>query len=133
MERSVRICVGFGPPVRRESMVGGRGGALGPDLTLLADRLPRVAMLSAFEGANYIVMRPAYAAHPVTKQEALHLAGFFEQRAATLVADDAGAWVAPVGGALALLALLLIGTTMSNRGPAGIRARLVRDAQREAP
>ncbi|PKN57360.1 MAG: hypothetical protein CVU56_11195, partial [Deltaproteobacteria bacterium HGW-Deltaproteobacteria-14] len=113
--------------------VGDRGGALGPDLTLLKDRLPRVAMLSAFEGANYVVMRPAYAGHPVTKQEAIHLAGFFEERAPAAVTGDEGGWVAPVGAALALLALLLIRITMSNRGPAGIRARLVRDAQREAP
>lgn len=122
-----------GLPCAACHQVGDRGGALGPDLTLLKDRLPRVAMLSAFEGANYIIMRPAYAGHPVTKQEAIHLAGFFEERAPAAVTGDEGGWVAPVGAALALLALLLIRITVSNRGPAGIRARLVRDAQREAP
>ncbi|TNF37548.1 MAG: hypothetical protein EP329_02855 [Deltaproteobacteria bacterium] len=113
--------------------VGARGGALGPDLTQLKERLPRVAMLSAFEGANYPVMRPAYAARPVTKQEAIHLASFFEERAASTPAGEEAGWVVPLGALLALLAVVLIRIALPNRGPAGVRARLVRDAQREAP
>jgi len=113
--------------------VGARGGALGPDLTQLKERLPRVAMLSAFEGANYPVMRPAYAARPVTKQEALHLASFFEERAPSALPGEEAGWVVPLGALLALLAVVLIRIALPNRGPAGVRARLVRDAQREAP
>ena len=115
--------------------VGDAGGALGPDLTRLSERMPKAALVSAFEGANYPIMKPAYAAHPVTPQEAVHLAAFFTERAParTVEAGDAAAWVAPVGALAGLLAVLLIGLTTSTRGPAGVRARLVRDAQRKAP
>lgn len=109
---------------------GDRGGALGPDLTALKDRLPHTAMLSALEGANFPVMRPAYADHPITTQEAIHLAGFLEILDEADSAQDA-TWVPLVGGGVASFLLLLIGLFFRNRGPAGIRARMVSDVQRK--
>lgn len=109
---------------------GSRGGELGPDLTALKDRLPHTAMLSALEGANFPVMRPAYADHPITTQEAVHLAGFLE----SLDEGDSGqdaSWVPLVGGGLASFFLILIGLIFRNRGPAGIRARMVSDVKRK--
>jgi len=111
--------------------IGVAGGDLGPDLTRLKDRMPRVAMLSAFEGANFPVMRPAYAAHPVTKQEALHLAGYLEELDLEETTERDAAWLLPAAAGSTFLFLLMIGLLFKNRGPAGTRARLVSNAQRE--
>lgn len=112
--------------------VGERGGSLGPDLTLLATKMPRIGMLSAFEKANFPVMRAAYKDHVVTKQEAVHLAAFFESIEAS--PEDSATrdapWIAPAGVGLALILLILIAFAYRNRGPAGVRSRMVRDAQR---
>ena len=110
---------------------GAQGGTLGPDLTTLKDKMPRLAMMSAFEKANFNVMRAAYADHPVTKQEALHLAGWFEAlEAPSETPEQDAAWIVPAGVGLAFLLLLGLAAAFHNRGPAGMRARLVRDAQR---
>ena len=58
--------------------VNGTGGKLGPDLTgVFAKTGGTLPMVSAIEGAKFKIMEPHYKAHPVTKQEAIHLAGFF--------------------------------------------------------
>jgi mono/diheme cytochrome c family protein len=56
--------------------VQGRGGLLGPDLTRVHARMGDTPLVSAIEKASFKVMAPAYRAHPVTKQEALHLARY---------------------------------------------------------
>ncbi len=110
---------------------GDRGGALGPDLTALKDRLPHTAMMSAIEGANFPVMKPAYADHPIAKQEAVHMAAFLEALEGAEGAEDAP-WLPLAGGGMAVFLLFGIGLTLGgNRGPAGIRARMVRDVQRK--
>lgn len=111
--------------------IGSSGGELGPDLTELKDRLPHVGMLSAFEGANFPVMRPHYKEHPVTKQEAIHLAGYFEELDVEPSTDKNAEFMIPISIGASLLFLFLIGIFLKDRGPAGVRARLVNNAQRE--
>lgn len=110
---------------------GGEGGSLGPDLTPLAGKMDAVGMVSAFEQTNFAVMRDAYREHPVTKQEAVHLAAFLGSvqpsgapwsHTANLVLA-LGATVLPALGMLSLLALRRGRTT-------SVRARLVRSALR---
>jgi ubiquinol-cytochrome c reductase cytochrome c subunit len=67
---------GGGPACAACHAVAGVGGGLGPDLTNLASKMDHVAMVSAFQGANFLVMRATYAGRPVTAQEAAHLAAF---------------------------------------------------------
>jgi mono/diheme cytochrome c family protein len=55
---------------------GARGGTLGPDLTLLRDRLGKFAMTSAIQQSQYPVMTGTYKDHPVSAQEAVHLAEY---------------------------------------------------------
>jgi mono/diheme cytochrome c family protein len=98
---------------------GAEGGGLGPDLTTAFDRLGEAPLLSGIENANYRVMSAHYERHPVTKQEALHIA--------TYLATFAGAAPAPVAAvpllpAAALSALGLIGMVVyGRRGRSGRR------------
>jgi cytochrome c2 len=59
--------------------MGLKGGTLGPDLTKIFTKLGQVGVLSAAENANFKVMKSAYTQNKVLKQEALHLAAFFEE------------------------------------------------------
>lgn len=84
----------------------GRGGNLGPVLNGIFQKTGgEMPLISAIEQAKFKIMEPHYQRHPVTKQEALHLAKFF----ATLDANDTRQ-PAPVfaslglGGSLVLLA-----------------------------
>ncbi len=56
--------------------VQGCGGSLGPDLTKIHARMGDTPLVSAIEKTGFKVMAPAYQNHPVTKQEALHLAKY---------------------------------------------------------
>ncbi|HSL83884.1 MAG TPA: hypothetical protein VLF66_14005, partial [Thermoanaerobaculia bacterium] len=53
---------------------GARGGNLAADLTDSHARLGEQALISAAENPGFALMRAAYASHPVTRQEAVHLA-----------------------------------------------------------
>ena len=58
--------------------ISGEGGNLGPDLTgLFAKMGGKPPLVSAIEKSNYKIMEPHYSRHPVTTQEALHLAEYF--------------------------------------------------------
>lgn len=60
--------------------VSGEGGNLGPDLTGLFKKMGgKPPVVSAIEKANYKIMEPHYRRHPVTTQEALHLAEYFSK------------------------------------------------------
>lgn len=84
----------------------GRGGNLGPMLNGIFQKTGgEMPLISAIEQAKYKIMEPHYLRHPVTKQEALHLAKYF----ASLDANDTrqpGPIFASVGlgGGLVLLA-----------------------------
>lgn len=54
------------------------GGALGPDLTSVGQRMGPNALVSAILNSDYKVMRAIYRKTPVTEQEAIHLSKYFE-------------------------------------------------------
>lgn len=57
--------------------VEGRGGNLGPDLTGIYEKSGgEIPLISSIEGAKFLIMEPHYKAHPVTRQEAAHLAAY---------------------------------------------------------
>lgn len=113
--------------------VDGRGGALGPDLSGLAAKMDKVAMVSAFEQLNFKVMRAAYRMHPVSKQEAVHLVAFVTS--ASGAASEGGLEPAiiarGVGLALAAFALIAASVMSVSRGRgANARRRLIDAATR---
>lgn len=56
--------------------VKNEGGTLGPNLTLLKEKLSGVAMQSAIENSSYKMMRPIYEHRKITAEEAMHLAEY---------------------------------------------------------
>ncbi len=69
-------------------VVNGLGGTLGPDLSSTAGKLGEVALISAIEKASYKVMEPHYRTHPVTAQEALHVAAYLAQAPRTAIGAE---------------------------------------------
>ncbi len=111
--------------------VAGDGGSLGPELTRLATKLDAVGMTSALEQTNFAVMRDAYREHPVTQQEAVHLAAFFQTVTGSTgtfahTADVVLTTSATAVPAVTMLALL----ALHRHRKTSVRARLVRDAMR---
>lgn len=98
----------------------GVGGNLGPDLNGVFTKLGgQTPLVSAIEKASFKIMAPHYQRHPVTTQEAMHLAKYFSTLDPKNVVI-AGATFVPVGagGALALLVGLsfYFRTQRKNRG-----------------
>jgi hypothetical protein len=98
----------------------GVGGNLGLDLTGVFTKLGgQTPLVSAIEKASFKIMAPHYARHPVTTQEAMHLAKYFSTLDPKNVVV-AGTPFVPVGagGALALLVGLTFyfRTQRKNRG-----------------
>lgn len=108
---------------------GGDGGTLGPSLDTVHARLGDTALTSAIEKSAFLVMKPIYAAHPVTRQEAAHLTAFL----ATAPEVAGGGSTAPPLGSLALgasaIVVVLLALTHGRRRE-GTRARLVSQATR---
>jgi cytochrome c2 len=112
-----------------------RGGTLAADLTDAATRLGEPALISAAESPGFPLMRASYASHPVTRQEAIHLAAYLEEvdeetgdgRAAIAAAPNTAAWIGwgGTGAAALFLAAMVLLYRGRNRG---VRARLVRQA-----
>jgi cytochrome c2 len=111
-----------------------RGGNLAADLTQAASRLGEQALIAAAENPGFPLMRAAYADHPVTRQEAVHLAAYLAEveaeagegrraPAAGSRAEAIGWW----GGGTAVLFLGAMVLLYRGRNR-GIRARLVRRA-----
>lgn len=100
--------------------VAGKGGNLGLDLTGVFTKLGgQSPLVSAIEKASFKIMAPHYARHPVTTQEAMHLAKYFS----TLDPKNVVVAATPIvpvgaGGALALLVGLsfYFRTQRKNRG-----------------
>lgn len=104
--------------------VSGEGGNLGPDLTGLYGKMGgKPPIVSAIEKANFKLMEPHYRRHPVTTQEALHLAEYFAgiDPAAPMVR---GPLYVQAGAGIA--AVLLAGMTLILRAA---RARQGRDTK----
>jgi cytochrome c553 len=54
------------------------GGTLGPSLADIASKMPAEGLEAACETTPFKMMKEAYAAHPITKQEAMDLTAYFE-------------------------------------------------------
>ncbi len=92
---------GGGPACISCHRFGRAGGNLGPDLTLIKDKVSGVALQSAIENSAYKVMRPIYEKRKIAKEEALHLSeylshpeqseeGFVPEISAVVAAAGAG-------------------------------------------
>jgi mono/diheme cytochrome c family protein len=113
---------------------GGAGGTLAADLTDAALRLGEPALVSAAENPGFPLMRAAYRDHPVTRQEAVHVAAYLAAleppaEGAAAAAPPAGPPIGAWGGGIAavLLAAMLLVYRGRNRG---VRGPLVAAARR---
>jgi cytochrome c len=101
----------------------GTGGTLAKDLTDVYERMGQTALVSTCTNPSFPAMKPIYSAHPITKQEALHLAKFFEtapqrQKAKTPTIEVFGS-----AGAIGVLVAVAFG--YRNR-KTGARSKLTR-------
>jgi mono/diheme cytochrome c family protein len=133
-----RLFYGNDPLARRGTpcfachAVAGEGGTLAADLTYAHRRMGMSSLLSATERPGFPLMKSSYASKPVTPQEALHLAAFFEESAAQTPAQavatprfDGGGTL--LGSAAGLIVLVFGGVALLSRSRrAGVRSRLVR-------
>jgi len=87
----------------------GHGGNLAVDLTQVHTRMGETPLLAATEKPNFPLMKTTYAVHPVTPQEALHLAAFFAETARAKTAAVPEPAPRKVHGTAAGVALVLIG------------------------
>lgn len=110
--------------------VAGEGGNLAADLTLVHTRLDTRAITAAAENPPFPLMKAAYAAHPVTTQEARDLAAFLEQPATGPVTRNAdGATVHRAAGGVAAGIVCVLAIAFRSRR-AGTRSRMVRGSSR---
>jgi hypothetical protein len=133
-------CAACHRATRAPSSHPGGGGNFAADLAGSLDRLGRAGLLRAAEKTAFPVMRSAYRDHPVTHEEAVHLAAFLTSAGSaagdgseTGAAGGTGGFpLAPWGSGVALGCLALLGALYRNRRQrgGGVRARLLRRAAR---
>ena len=91
---------------------------MGLDLTAVSTRLGKVALTSSIEQAQYPVMTGTYKNHPVTAQEAVHIAEYlFTPQAMPVTGADS--YVAELGAITALIGcgLILVIYRRGNKSP----------------
>lgn len=99
----------------------GVGGNLGPDLTGVFAKVGGMTpMISGIEQAAYKVMAPHYKRHPITKQEAMHMAKYFSTLDPAQAAPAHASFV-PIGGGVALA--LFVGLVFHFRSQRQSRGR----------
>jgi len=105
----------------------GQGGNLAPDLTAISEKLSEPALVSACQNTSFKLMKPAYADHPVTRQEALHLARFLrDESAKSATGQSFNSYRAMQYGAIfAVLFFMLIAFGYRGRNH-GVREKLSR-------
>ena len=118
-----------GPNCAACHTVGGQGGNLGLNLTNVKERFGDMALVSAIEKPAFRIMTPVYAAHPVTKQEATHIAAYLKGVENDGVVSAAPPPVGAIGGSIAGVIIAFLAVSGIRRRP-GIRARLVSEANR---
>jgi len=107
---------------------GGRGGNLAASLEDSYTRLGELPLMATVESPGFPVMRAIYTAHPVEKQEAVHLVKYLEMLSENPLPPSTLPLHA-IGSVGAIAVLLLIGKTTKRR-VAGTRRRLVSSANR---
>jgi mono/diheme cytochrome c family protein len=92
--------------------VKGSGGKLGPDLSKVYSKMGETPLISAIEKASFKVMEPSYRRHPITKQEAIHLARYFSTLDSNKISSNENSYaMTGVTGA----AVFLVGMTVYYR------------------
>jgi mono/diheme cytochrome c family protein len=99
---------------------GARGGTLAADLTSAQQRRGDAAVLSAAVQPPFPLMKAAYGAHPVTKQEAYHLLAFLQRPPAPDHPDR----VRGMAGGITILVLGGVALIFRSRR-SGVRSRMV--------
>ena len=99
------------------------------DLSAAHKRLGGTGLRSAIEKASFRIMRAAYERHPITPEEAGHLARYFEVAATKSHTSFQIPPTSAIGAMGAILVLGAMGGAYRNR-KRGTRARLVREAKR---
>ncbi|MCS6885996.1 MAG: c-type cytochrome [Acidobacteriota bacterium] len=102
--------------------VTGETGMLGPDLSRVYQKLGEVPLRSSIEKANFRVMSAAYAEHPITQQEALHLTAYLKSITPQQQNTTSIFFYGSIG---AFFCTLLLGFAVTNRA-AGTRKKLRR-------
>ena len=102
--------------------VNGQGGTMGPDLTLISDKMGDNALLSACEQASFKVMKAVYRNHQITREESLHLVKFFNEakHSKEKAAEQPVSWFAAIASFIAI-ALVSFGYRKRNTS---VRAKL---------
>jgi ubiquinol-cytochrome c reductase cytochrome c subunit len=108
--------------------VGGRGGNLAADLTSVRTRIGSTGLTTLAERPTFPMMKAAYATHPVTQQEAIHLAAFFTAPTATNGPAPGGQSVLHSAAAGAVVAFLGAVALLFRARREGVRSRVVRRA-----
>ena len=109
---------------------GGRGGNLAASLEDSFTRLGEQSLLATTQNPGFPVMRAIYANHPVSKQEAVHIAKYLEE-VSKAPADPANVPLHLAGLTGTVLVMVLLGRATHKRA-AGTRARMVAEAQSRA-
>ena len=104
--------------------VDAAGGNMGPDLTVISEKMPLAALASSCEHTPYKVMKEAYKNHAITHQEALDLAAYLASLKSphSKLKDPP---VAMLGAFFALFVFAVIAFGYRNRNT-GVRAKLQR-------
>lgn len=87
--------------------VEGTGGNLGPSLDGIFEKTGgEMPLISAIEQSKFKIMEPIYTRHPITKQEAAHLAKYFASLRTGAIFLDALPLFAKVGAGVGILLLI---------------------------
>ena len=111
-----------GVPCAACHAAAGRGGNMAANLSFVHARRPGAALLSTAQQPVFPLMKAAYAAHPVTLQEAYHLVAFLQQ---PLSPPERGDAVDRIAGGLVLVVFAGVAVLFRARR-AGVRSRMVR-------
>ena len=101
---------------------GGRGGNLAADLTDIRSRTAQAGLVAVSEKPAFPLMRAAYARHPVSTEEAAHLAAFLAEPSPATPAHSETSVV--YGSAAGLVVIVLAGVGIVFRRRTSIRSRL---------
>lgn len=105
----------------------GAGGNLGPSLDGIFEKTGgELPLVSSIEQAKFLIMEPHYARHPVTKQEAVHLAKYFATLKPRALTEELPLFFKVGAGAGVVLLVGMFGLLKIQRSTRGRDKRLQR-------
>jgi len=105
--------------------VAGRGGTMAVDLTSIHAQRGNQGLLAVAQQPAFPLMKAAYSAHPITRQEAWHLLAFFQQPEGGAPARDGLKIVHGMAAGFTLAVLEGVVVIVRSRR-AGVRSKMVR-------